>query len=294
MKCENLKVQAVGLDDDENIIDSEMVYDVREEVVERDHEFLWPRKQAKDGRYYGFSPKVLAKIKSQYIDESQFYAQYYNDPTDPSNRRIDPNLFQYYDRSTLSFFETWRLGTRELHVYAAMDIAASIEERADFTTLVVVGVDNDGFRYILDIARLKTNKISEMSDTLLNKFIKWRFRKFRIETNATQGLVANQMQDNMRKAGAIFSWDKQPSRKNKAIRIVSMLEPLYNTKTLFHYKGGNTELLEDELIATKSPHDDIADALAACMEIIPNATFMRSSKKKVSNLITHPRWGGIC
>ena len=290
-----LKEMSVPIfDEDMNVIDSTPVYDIIERAVETDGEYLWPRRLAKNGNYYGFDDKVLATIKAQYKDEIQFYAQYYNDPTDPENRKIDPANFQYYNRSDLKYvLDTWRIGGKTLDVYAAMDIAATISDKSDYTALVIVGEDEDGYRYVLDIARLKTDKISVMSETLLQKYSKWRFKKFRIETNAQQGLVANQMQDNMRKHGAIFVWDKQPSRGNKHFRIMSILEPLYSTRSIFHYHGGNTEILEDELIATKPPHDDISDALAACMELIPIRLRKKNKNQNYSNLIYHPRFGGV-
>ena len=281
-------------DDDGNIVDEEHVYQTIEEVVEVDGDFLWPRKMSKDGKSFGFDDMVLHKIKTQYIDTSQFYAQYYNDPTDPDNKLIDPDNFQYYDKTQLSSIgRRWYLNETELDIYAGLDIAASMEKRADFTALVIVGVDSKGFRYILDIVRKKTDKISVMSDMVFNAFVKWRFRKLRIETNATQGLIANQIEADLRSRNAIFTYDKQISRTKKRPRIMSILEPLYNSKSIYHYRGGQTELLEDELVSTRSPHDDIADALAMTCEIIPLRVKRRGNKDKKSNVIIHPKWGGV-
>ena len=282
-------------DDDGSLINNLPLYKTIERVVEVAGDYLWPRKKGLDGKYYGFDDQTLEIIKAQYkYDMSKFYGQYYNDPSDPDNKLIDPDNFQYYEKDKLiTTGTTWYMNNSRLQVYAGMDIAASMEKRADFTALVIVGVDEQGFKYILDIQRKKTDQISVMSDMLFNAFYKWRFKKFRIETNAAQGLVANQLEGDMRKRGAIFTWDKQTSKKEKRTRIMSILEPQYSGKNMFHYRGGQSEILEDELISTKSPHDDIADALAMTCEIVPLVIRKRGSGTKKSNVIIHPRWGGV-
>lgn len=292
-KLKNLKVP--NFNDDGEIVSETPVYKIIEEVVEVNDDYLWPRKRAKDGNFYGFDPKELAKIKAQYIDTSQFYAQYYNDPTDPENRLIDPDNFQYYDKGKLNWvIDSWRFQGNELKCFAAMDMASTMNKTSDYTCLAVIGVDPDGFRYILDIKRIKTDKISVMSDLVYQAFKKWRFKKFRIETNQAQGLVANQIEAEMRRLNAIFSWDKQQSRKEKRLRIMSCLEPLYQGKTIFHFRGGNCEILEDELISERAPHDDVADAVAMCNEIVPFQIKRKRSNKGSNVIRINTRFGGVC
>ncbi len=49
----------------------------------------------------------------------------------------------------------------KLNVYAAIDFAFSLRKKADYTALVVIGVDHQGNFYILDIDRFKTDRIIE-------------------------------------------------------------------------------------------------------------------------------------
>lgn len=279
------------LDEEGNVVDEISVYEKLEKVVEVDGEFLFPRRKHIDGKYYGFDMQTLNKIKAQYIDKTQFYAQYYNTPDDPDNKFIDENNFQYYEKSHLNFvINEWRIGNKPLRIYAALDIAATISKRSDYTALVVVGVDQDGFRYVLDIRRKKTEKISDIADEIYSAWLKWRFIKLRAEVTATQGLVINQLQEMMRQRNAIFSWDKQNSRTEKRMRIMSILEPLYAQKIIFHYKGGNCQILEEELLSKNPAHDDVADATAACCELIQ---FVPIRKFNNDNIIYHPKFGGI-
>ena len=44
-------------------------------------EFLWPRQQRRDGKWFGFDRKILAQKRGKYLDRIQFRAQYYNDPS---------------------------------------------------------------------------------------------------------------------------------------------------------------------------------------------------------------------
>jgi hypothetical protein len=36
---------------------------------------------------------------------------------------------------------------------------------------------------------------------------------------------------------------------------------------MWHYKGGNTQVLEEELSSRHPPHDDVIDALASAVDI---------------------------
>ncbi len=60
-------------------------YDVFERQVEDqgdgEGQFLWPRQRRKDGAEFGFNAQILDEIKNEYLDRSQFRAQYYNDLT---------------------------------------------------------------------------------------------------------------------------------------------------------------------------------------------------------------------
>ena len=281
-------------DKEGNVTEETPVYEIFEAPVETNGQFLWPKKKARNGKYYGFDFNELAKKKAQYIDKSQFFAQYYLDANDPENKKIDPSKFQYYDRSHLSCVaDTWQIKGKKLSVYAAIDIAATVTKRSDYTVLVIIGVDEEGFKYILDIYRLKTNQISVMADTILEGYRKWRFKKLRAETNAQQGLVVNELKNYLRRFNAVFSWDEKASTGNKELRIISILEPLYSQGVIFHFRGGNCAILEDELVSSKPEHDDISDALAAVNEIAV-APIRRNKQKQNNNVIPfNRRFGGV-
>jgi len=278
-------------DDNGNVLDEKDVYKVLQREVECDGNFLFPRRQHIDGKYYGFDWKILKKIEAQYVDKAQFLSQYYNKTSVPELSPIKQEYFQYYNRNNLNYtIDCWRLGSTRLTVYAAIDLASTVSKKSDYTSLVVVGLDNNGFRYILDIYRIQTNTISQIADLIYNAYMKWKFIKLRAETNAFQGMVIKQIQEILRKRNCIFSWDEKHQHKEKRLRILSTLEPLYAQKIIFHYKGGNCILLENELLDDRPRHDDISDALASCCEMIQ---YVPATFKKIENITYHPKFGGV-
>lgn len=273
------------------------VYEVFQRVVEVDGEFLWPRSQRKDGKAYGFDAQILARKKAKYIDGSQFYAQYYNDPNDPGSQAIDSTKFQYYDQKNLkNEGGYWTISGRKLNVYAAIDFAFSRSKKADSTAIVVVGVDNLNNYYVLDIKRFKTDRIKEYFDNILTAHAKWEFRKIRAEiTVAQQAIVAELKESYIKPSGIALSVDEYRPNRNegdKAERIEAILSVRYENQQVWHYRGGNCQLLEEELVLKRPPHDDIKDALANAINIA-KAPAVRQIQTINSNVLYHSRFGGL-
>jgi hypothetical protein len=80
--------------------------------------------------------------------------------------------------------------------------------------------------------------------------------------------------------------------KDKDVRIMATLEPRYEAGAILHYRGGNCQILEDELIATKPPHDDVSDALAAVCEIVVTPR-KKNRGTNVVNVNFNSRFGGV-
>src|SRR5690606_16575234 len=150
-------------------------------------EFVWPRQQRKDGKWFGFNQEILARKRAQYLDKTKFRAQYYNDPNDFESAPISPDLFQYYNRALIRVEgrNVYYNGTK-LNVFASIDHAFSTAKKRDYTCIVVVGVDPRNNYYILEIDRFKTDKIREYFERILTLHQKWGFRRLRAETVAAQ------------------------------------------------------------------------------------------------------------
>lgn len=265
-------------------------------------QFLWPRSRRSDGKEFGFDAEILRTKKAQYSNQTHFRAQYYNDPHDVDSAAIQREQFQYYDEKYLHRQDyQWFFRDKRLNVFAAVDFAYSTEKNADFSSIVVVGVDGEGNYYICEIDRFKTKKISEYFDHILRLYEKWGFRKIRLEVSVAQAAIVEDLKNNyIKKLGLSLSVDEfRPTRWQgaKEERIAAVLEPKYANRQIWHYRGGYIQTLEEELIYTNPAHDDVKDALASVIDFSAGKSPLNTYKhqKVLANNETnyHPRWGGI-
>lgn len=290
-----------NFDDDGNLVDTESVYEIFEKQVEDrgdgTGEYIWPRQQRYDGQWFGFNKEVLANIKSQYLDKTQFYAQYYNNPNISEESGIGRSRFQYYDRKMVrvEYGQVFVRG-KKVNVFAAIDFAFSLAKKADYSAIVVVGVDDSGDIYVLDIDRFKTDKISDYYERLRDLHVKWNFRKLRAEVTVAQVAIVRELKDQYFKPyGMAISIDEyRPSRAegSKEERMRAILQPRYENMSIWHYQGGHTAALEDELVQAHPPHDDIKDALTAAIDVsIPPRSMGLRGKRETG--LTYHRFGGV-
>ena len=241
------------------------------------------------------SADLLARKKAKYLDVSQFFAQYYNNPNLGLDADVDKTRFQYYDRMQLKNLSgVWYIGDQMLSVYAAIDFAYTVSKTADYTALAVIGMTEKGVIYVLDLDRFKTNKISVMYTHALAAYRKWHFRKLRAECTLMQALVVEQLKDFMREESVQFSIDeyRPPRGTTKEERISAILEPRYTNLTIFHYRGGQCQALEEELLVAQPEHDDLKDALAAVIEVAKPAPKQRRTADH-GNVVYSGRFGGV-
>jgi len=284
---------------DGDLYDTKPVFEVFERQVENKGdgtgEFLWPRQRRHDGKWFGFDIETLSKKRAQYLDKSQFRAQYYNDPNSDDTAPIPRELFQYYEKSFLSQTGgVWYFRDKRLNLMAAIDFAYSLNKKADYSVIVVIGMDHQGCIYILDIDRFKTDRIQEYYKKILEAHIKWGFRKIRAEVTAAQMAIVKNLKESVQANGSYFVIEDFNPRGQgvKEERVSAILEPKYQNNAVYHYRGGNCQILEEELVMRRPPHDDIKDCLASAVEIVypPKRDSMRA---KVSPISYHPRFGGV-
>lgn len=273
-----------------------LVYETFQREVEHNGEFLWPKQRRKDGKLFGFDAKELARKKAKYLDVTQFYAQYYNNPNAIEASYLEKSNIQHYDRGNVTNVSgVWYVGESMLNVYAAMDFAYTLNKHSDYTAIVVVGVDEKNNMYVLDIDRFRTDKISYMYERAAACYKKWKFKKLRAEVVAAQRLIVTQFREYMRSQSILFTIEEYnpPRTMRKEERIAAILEPRYSNGMMFHYRGGNCQVLEEELLMNKPEHDDIKDALASCVEIAKAPTSSAFKWKRDKNVIYNARFGGV-
>jgi phage terminase large subunit-like protein len=299
---EMAEMQVERFDGSGNYLGQENLYEVFERAVEDQGDgtgtYIWPRQQRSDGKFFGFDQRILEEKRAKYLDKTQFRAQYYNDPHDPSEEAI--SNFQYYERAFLKQTEgKWYFRKNRLNVFAAMDFAFSLGKKSDFTALVVVGIDADRNYYVLDIDRFKTDKISDYYASILKMHSRWGFMKIRCEVTAAQKIIVKDLRDNyIRKYGLALSIDEYLPTRNvgtKEERIYATLEPRYANGQVWHPRGGLSQVLEEELKVRFPPHDDVKDALTSCIEVCvpPSKMFSQMPGQQNMKLMVNPRFGGM-
>ena len=281
-------------DDDGNLIGEEPVWEIMEKAVEEYGNFLWKRTQRADGKWFGFDRKELSRIEAEYTDRTQFFAQYYNQPNDVSTQRINQDKFQYYDPKYLKYVGgNWEFKGQKLNVYASIDFAFSLSKLADSTAIVVIGINSEGHIYVLDIDRFKADKISTYFEHISALHSKWDFRKIRAEVTVAQQIIVRDLKDHITRQGMALSIDEFRPQGKKEERIAATLEHRYDNMSMWHYRGGYTHILEDELVQQNPPHDDIKDALASAVEIAVKPMQKRARDERNRKVIYNSRFGGL-
>ncbi len=270
-------------------------------------EFLWPRIQSPHtGEGFGFDPEVLAKKRIEYQSQGysdRFYSQYYNNPNMGGAVRVDALLFQYYNPAYLTKDGfNWTYNGKRLSLFAGMDCAWTDKldknaKRADFTAIIVIGLDEDGFIYVLDMKKFQTDKYDKYYSEIVNLQLKWGFRFLKIETNSAGKLIKKEIDTRIRKNGQSLATEARVQTKAdgaKEERIAAILEPKYKMGVIFHKKGGLTAELETEVVSAKPPHDDLKDAFAIALENAKMPGRRKSKSGRSLSSLTTPssRFGG--
>lgn len=285
-------------DDEGMIVDEMPMFDVFQRQVEENGVFLWPREVCpKTGKRFGFDQKELAKIRSKYLqagERAQYYAQYYNNPDDPENKRVDSGNFNYYDRKHLTFQDgVWYISGKPLATFCGADLAYTTSAKSDWTAFAVIGMCSEGYTYLLELDQFKTNKYDDYYKTFSRLYEKWQFRKARIETNAGANVIVEYIKTEMRKDGAAVVIEGKQSRQEKVERTAAILEPRYENATIFHYRGGWMSVYEEQLVLARPAHDDLKDAVSAAIEIskVPSSR-LGTHVRRGADIVTHERFGG--
>jgi hypothetical protein len=266
--------------------------------------FLWPiSKNSNTGDSYGFDQQTLAIIRSDYESKGQFvqyFCQYYNDPNAIDTQRISRGSFQYYDRKNISSHSgNLYLRDRKLVAFAAMDVAWTTSETADYTAIAVIGIDHEENIYLLDLMQFKTSSFTDYYDNIITLHRKWGFRKLRVETNSGGSFVKQELERLIRQNGDTLSVEGRHQLKNqgsKTERKGATLEWRYADQRVWHYKDGIVTDLEDQIILNRPRHDDLLDAFVAAIDI-SKAPGKRNSSAEIvrhmdNNIVYDRRFGG--
>jgi predicted phage terminase large subunit-like protein len=212
---------------------------------------LWPGK---------FDRKsLLSRLKEE--GWYHFSAQYMNNPVPDEAATFRKDLFQYYDE--------FDLRGRILNKFLMIDPALTTNNRSDYTGAVVIGVDEWGQWFILDIVRKKLSP-NDLINEIFRLRERWNLSDIAIELNAFQKTIAYSLREDSRfKTRPFHITELKVGDRSKEQRIQG-LQPLYENHKIFHSKNHPENLyLEDELARFPlGTHDDLIDALSYGLDIV--------------------------
>ena len=118
------------------------------------------------------------------------------------------------------------------------------------------------------------------------------YKRLRVEVTAAQSVVVKQIKEILSERGIRITFEENRPMKDKDERINAVLQPLYEEGKIFHYKGGNCELLEYELKNARPEHDDIKNAVSDAIEIATPPVSTNYVNRSVRTPVSIGRFGG--
>lgn len=207
---------------------------------------LWPER---------FSRERLESIRqTQYVDEGfpEGYAQeYLNFPIDEST-----SYFKKTDFKKLSETE------EHLEYYAAADLAISEKTRADYTVIVIAGVDSRGIIKIVDVRRGRWDSLSIIDEIFL---VQQRYSPmmFTLEGGMISKSILPVLYAEMHKRGIYPSVNIETPTTDKRARARGIQGRMRAGGVEFDHSADWFPSLQQEMLRfPRDKHDDQVDAMA--------------------------------
>lgn len=223
---------------------------------------LWPDR---------FSTAVLKKEHQRYLDDGTpqiFWREYFNDPRDVESLPFNPDNVQYYSGHFASKggFAYLHIGREyiPINVYIGVDLAATATSYSDRQAIVVLGIDAESKRYIID-KFYERIPIYDMPATIIEYANKYSpIRGGAIETVQAQEMVRDAVARLSAKEKKLVPWMwggvKPPPGIKKEDRLLGALGGFVHNKKLFISRD-QAEILDEMLDFPAGKRDDLLDAL---------------------------------
>ena len=216
---------------------------------------LWPEK---------FSEKDLRKIRQNFIEDGNpegYSQEYRNQPVDIQRAFFKKDFFYDFEREKDG---TWI--KPNLEYFAAADFAISEKEKADYTVIIVGGVDSEGILHIVDVNRFKGGP-EVIIEELINTQKHWKPHLFTFETGQIEKGLKPYLITAQNKHRVYLNIATETPTKSKTMRA-SSIRAKHNSGAIRYdkesswYEAFFAELM---MVADSGPrgrHDDQLDAFA--------------------------------
>ncbi len=217
-------------------------------------EILWPEQWPKER---------LLQVRASYEAQNNLdgYSQeYLNRPIATGNAYFNLDYFQDFER------DGEKAVIPNLEYFAAADFAISEKEKADYTVIVVGGVDPDGILYVVDVKKGRWD-----ADAIIEELIftqkKWKPNVFTFETAKIDKAIGPFLEREMLKQRVFLNIVKMTPTQSKTMRGRS-IQAMHKSGAVRYdheaswYPDFRGELLTVSDSGPRGKHDDCFDAFA--------------------------------
>ena len=205
----------------------------------------------------------LRKLEGSYT----FSSFYLNNPVDSENVLIKQSEVHYYG-GECPCGQTHRIPQRgELSVFVSCDPAFSQRQRADFSAIVTVGVDQENSWWVLETAHGRW-RVDELIARLFDTYKRWTPDSMSLEVVGVAQSLLQAVHNESAKTGIFLPLReiKSKGETDKKGRLQAILQPRFQQTKVF-VKSDQIELIDELTRYPNSKHDDVIDALADISEI---------------------------
>ena len=210
-----------------------------------------------------FDFQELARLRSK-LGDYMFSCLYLNNPRQPGVNDFDVNWLNYYKftkDAKILLGDSEEIDPNDLDRVAIIDIATSTRREADFSAIVVIGVDFKRRVFLLEAwhGRVQTRHLIEQIFKLGKR---WHVRAAYYEDSAQQRLIQYSLEEHAKATGqhmrieSVKAGNKQS--KEQRVRLVST----YFANGQVFIRESMLDFINEYSDFPLGKHDDILDAFA--------------------------------
>jgi len=227
---------------------------IREACDEKFENILWVEQ---------FPKERLQKLHDSFIAQGNadgWNQEYRNRPVAEGNTYFVRDNFLDFDR------DEGKAYLPNLVYYAAADFAISEKEKADYTVIMVAGMDPDGYLYVTDLRYGRWD-----SETIIDELISvqkaWNPQIFTFETEKIDKALGPFLERKMRETGVFLNIHLETPTKSKTARGRSIQAMVKSRSVRFDHQASWFDDFKSQMLTISSSgprgaHDDMFDAFA--------------------------------
>jgi len=211
-------------------------------------EILWPEMWPKER---------LMKARQEYIEQGMpdgYSQEYLNFPLDEENAYFRREDFLKYDKD--------KLDEGHYYYYSAADFAISDKQRADYTVIITIAIDDKNNIYVVDVRRGRWDSL-QIIEQIFSVHTRYHPEIFTVEAGAIQKSIGPFLRKEMYERSIFVNLNEMTPVNDKQTRARSIQARMRMGGVYFNHNASWFPDLQQEMMQfPRSPHDDQVDTLA--------------------------------